>query len=446
MKKHIALVAMLISGSSAMGADTEFKWDAESRTRFFGNTNYTQNAAGLAGGSALNSVTDVRDTVFRQRTSLGLNFKKGDSLSGRVRLLHSARWGAVNGTDVVQPNASNANSLAYIQEGWLAWNFAENMTAKWGRMALMTVADGTVVSTNEWLQNPYAVDALALMGDYSFARIAFMGVKAADVSAPIATNADPETVFYGLSFDVKNLPDALKGVNLHAIQQSTDESASAGTSLTRYGLTVSGDMMGLDYRLTYAMAAGKTISAGTSTDIKSSMIDAGIGYSMADFRNARIGLIYHMDSGNDQDTANGSERYQGFFYERHKNAGRMDLIGWGNLTNIDVQATMDLTENSMIGLNYIMFSRSSDKDTASLETYSSAGTGTLGSLTATDATANTDKTIGSEIDVYLTHKYDNGLELTARYGMFSAGEYLKKSIRNDLKSVTQMMLEARATF
>lgn len=180
MTKHIALAAMLVSGTGAMAADTEFKWDAESRTRFFSSTGYTRNGAGGPNGSALNTATETRDGVARQRTSLGLNFKKGDSLSGRVRLLHSMQWGgATLATEPAQPTGTAANS-PYIQEAWLAWNFAENLTAKWGRSAMMTVADGTVVSTNEWLENPFASENVTLVGDYSFARVGLMAVKATD--------------------------------------------------------------------------------------------------------------------------------------------------------------------------------------------------------------------------------------------------------------------------
>ncbi|MBX9767544.1 MAG: putative porin, partial [Bdellovibrionales bacterium] len=292
MRKHIALVAMLVSGTGAMAADTEFKWDAESRTRFFSNTNYTRNAAGgNAQGSTLNATTDSRDSVFRQRTSLGLNFRKGDSLSGRVRILHNMQWGGTTGTPA-QPMATNAtvNDIPYIQEAWLAWNFAENLTAKWGRSPMMTVADGAVVSTNEWLENPYASENLMFVGDYNFARVGLIGVKATDTATPVAPNSnDPETVFYGLSFDVKNLPDFLKGLNIHAIQQNTDETGSAGLALTRYGLTVMGDTMGLDYRLTYAMHSGKVnlLGATTGVDRKGSMVDLGVGYTLADMKNLR---------------------------------------------------------------------------------------------------------------------------------------------------------------
>ena len=460
MKKHIALVAVLVSGSAAMGADTEFKWDAESRTRFFTNTNYVRNGAGLApAAGTATSTTEARDSVFRQRSSLGLNFKKGDNLSGRVRLLHTMAWGgATAASQPAQPTGTAANS-PYLQEAWLAWNFAENLTAKWGRSAMMTVADGTVVSTNEWIENPYASENLTFVGDYSFGRVGLIAVKATDSATPSAPySSDPETVFYGLSFDVKNLPDFLKAVNIHAIQQNVDQIAAgttlatgSGQSLTRYGLTVSGDSMGLDYRLTYAMHSGKLVNAATTgNDLKGSMIDAGIGYTLADMKNLRFGVKYHMDSGADNDTANGSETYQPFYYERHANAGRMDIIGWGNLTNIEVQLDMDLTEHAKLGVTYNMFSRTTDKDTAYMEAFTPGNGAALGNTTDTNGIVfgNTEKNIGTEIDLWLTHKYDNGLELTARYGMFTAGEYLKKSqgIGNDVKNATQAMLEARATF
>lgn len=469
----IAAVVAMSSMAHAAGDATEFKWDAEMRTRFFSQENMGIPTASnqSAGAAAPNNLKNTQNNFWRQRNALGLTLTKGESITGRVRMINSMRWGALTGgsTDnTAQPTQTNTNNLLYVNEAWMGWAINSNITMKAGRMALATVADGSVLSTNDWLENPYSSDGVQFIFDYDFGRIGVMGVKATDLqtagTAPLSS--DPETNFYGISFDAKNLPEWLKIANFHVIQQNRDQSgtvtstnvntlfttdaANIGLNVMRYGITLGGDVSGVDYGITYAGHQGKVITKGlvvgsAKDDVNwnSTMLDAKVGYTLADMMGLRIGVGYHQDGGQDNST-DSLTGYQPFFYERHANAGRMDLIGWGNLTSTTVNVAFSPMENTKVGVEYWMFSRTKT-ETASAAYRETQGSSNTNNTIGTASATNKDANIGTEIDVYATHQYDNGLSLTGRFGQFTAGDFLKNG-GVSVDDVRQFMLEGRMMF
>lgn len=500
MKKVSGLLAGLALVSVAHAADTtEFKWNAELRTRYMSNENTKNGAVGTPGPGGGNSgnkaVDDFKDidNNIKQRNKLGVSMMRGEDLSAHVTLLNTMKWGgsataatATTADSVGQPTQGAANDTAMIHEAWAAWKFNDNITGKFGRMG-MTIADGTVVSQNDWLDTPFVFEGAGVLFDYDFGRISLLGVKAGDnvtdtqIKQPGAT--DPELVYYGVSFDVKNLPDFLKMANVHVLQENRDEYQTTSTTdvrglnLMRYGITLGGDTHNFDYRATYAGLSGKlknTYSGVNPEEINwtGSMIDATVGYTFGEFMNARIGATYHQDSGDDDtnttagsDGAKDLKTYQPFFYERHKNAGQMDIIGWGNLTYWDFQFTIEPMEKLTAGLNYLIFSRTqasrasdgvfaesmSSTAHASFTTTSPMLGGTTAATNTTGTFSNNEKDIGTELDIYATQKYDNGASITARYGLFTVGEHLKKTAAaspadSKAQNATQFMLEGTLTF
>ncbi len=484
MKRFAAFVAVLATANvvHAAGDATEFKWDAELRTRYFNNTNMGRNQTPPIDTSAPATGSVYPSTAaWEQRSSLGLTMNKGESITGRVRLINNMLWGRTGqvasspGTNVdntAQPTQVNNNNFVYVNEAWVGWAINSNVTMKVGRMALATLADGMVLSNNDWIANPYSSDGVQFIFDYDWGRIGVMGVKAADSGVISAGSpaSDPETNFYGASFDAKNLPEWLKVANVHVIQQNKDFVASTGMSsvnftsnqlglmglnVMRYGITLMGDTNNIDYGVTYAGLNGKLLlnKTGTGTfankdDVNwnASMLHAKAGYTFADMMKLRLGVTYHQDSGNEGGASQDSVGvYQPFFAERHATAGRMDIVGMGNLTYIAINANIEPTETLKVGVDYLMFSRTrtNANSFAYDETYASTTTASnaLGS-----AGANNDKAaIGTEIDVYATQKYDNGMELTARFGQFQAGDFLKNN-NVTVEDARQFMLEGRMMF
>jgi len=302
-------------------------------------------------------------------------------------------------------------------------SLASATATHYSRAVRITQADGSVVSKNDWEQTPWAFEGAYGVYFTEFANIGVFGVKGMndDIGDDATTIADDNTAdvnFYGLSVDLKNLPEWLKMVNIHALQSKA--TGIDGTLLglgadlqdekLRLGLTVKGDTSGFDYRATYAMYSGELTDGATTTDNDASMIDAELGYTMADMMNMRVHALYHTDSG--QDSSSDNTRYDAFFYEQHANAGLMDVVGWGNLTYIKVGVALEPVEMTKVGVDYYMFTKTEKTDAI-------VGTSNAGLLTNT---GTTDDDLGSEIDVWATRALSNGAELNARIGMFQAGD------------------------
>ncbi len=440
MKNLIPVLATVMAAGAVHAADdnTEFKWGAELRTRY----NWTENAA--------LSNTKPNANNFLQRNKLHLTGMKGEKITGHISLINNMQWGkspavtTAAGPLLGQPSSANTNDTMFVSEAWGWWKATDNVSFKLGRSA-MTIADGAVVSSNDWESTPRVFEGAGAILDYDFGRIGLFGVKAFDENAglPAATgtslNQDPERLFYGVSFDAKNLPDALKMANVHVLKIIQDENATANSQIDglRYGLTVGGDVSNIDFKATYAANDYKRKSAGGSKlDIVGSMIDLGVGYKMPEMMNFRIGAQYHTDTGNDSTDATKNNSYDSFHYEKHKYAGLMNMVEWGNLNYIALDLSLEPMEKTTVALGYLMFNRTTDKAIANF---------TNGSFSTVGAYKADSKALGNELNLSATHMYGNGFSVGAIYGMFTPGEALKPAGAT-VENSSRLLLEAKMVF
>jgi hypothetical protein len=453
MKKLVGLLAALALLPSAQAG--ELAHSAEYRLRY----QVDQDKDGVSGGKG--STND-----WKQRFKLGSTFRSGEKLTGQLTLLHNSTWGHsglgyTTPTPFTPPTGGvtgdselakmdgvvNGENLVLVNEAYGSWMASNELLIRFGRGAL-AMADGRVIGVNDWGPTPNAFEGVLFTWDKEFARFNAYGVKfaqllASSVSGPSVS--DPEINSYGLNVDWKTLPEFLKMVNLHVIQVNVDAGMAATGSTTqtvpkesrmRYGLVVSGDAMNVDYRLTYAAHTGKFSDltvAGTTTDREGSMIDAELGYRLPDWMNSRISFLYHTDTG-DKSTDNKVTTYDSYFYDRHDNAGWMDIYLWGNLSYMQLRYTMDIMDDLSFAAQYLIFSQT--EKTGSNSSGVNAFTGAV-------ETAGTEDALGTELDLAVAKKYEGGLTITARAGMFSPGaEYA--STTSD--AYTQLFLEGKMAF
>jgi hypothetical protein len=164
---------------------------------------------------------------------------------------------------------------------------------------------------------------------------------------------------------------------------------------------------------------------------------------------SRFYLAYHQDSGTKQsDMATGDKTYDPYFYDRHTGSGLMELVAWGNLTDISAGWTLKPSDTTDAGLAYHMFSKTEKEDMVRPGTYGQnlflnnnmcSPTGAAGAPGCSSA-------IGNEIDVWAEHRYDGGLSILARLGYFMPGGTLKDSVVNETASITQVMVQGKLTF
>ncbi|MBT4760409.1 MAG: hypothetical protein HOO06_01820 [Bdellovibrionaceae bacterium] len=410
MKKLIATLAVLAMAPAAFAANGEFSHSAEYRAR------HTTN---------MQDVAFANDSHMDHRLMLNLDYRSGEKFSGHLGLIHYSQWGNDNtGAKFFGSTTSADDNMLVVNQAYASWMVSDDSAIKVGRMPII-IADGRVFGKNSYYGNqPVAFSAFNYSYDTEFANMAFFAVKLSDKVTKTLRSSfgseDPESNAYAFNFDFKSLPEFLKMANFHVIQVATNEGTvddgdasttddnSAAKNQLRYGLTLGGDSMGIDYNLTYASIGGDTTAFGTTTktDYASTMMDFTVGYTLASFMNSRFYLNYHTDSGTSSSAA-GNETYDGFYYSAHAYAGLMDIMKWGNLTDTSLNWTFESGKMNF-AFNYHIFAATEKED-----------------VSTNGGAADAEKTdIGTEIDFKATHKYSDSFKISALFGQFSSGERL----------------------
>ena len=420
MKKAVALLALMAFMPNAYADGTEVTHSGDYRVRF----NNISNNKGLE---------EANDNNIKHDFRWNIDFKKSDQFSGHITAMHTAGWGVPIADGTQHRSSNNQYDSLRIVEAYGTWMASDELSFKFGRGGF-TMADGSLVHDG-FNDNPHAFDGVIGTYDASFGRVSLFGVKGFQLAADTGVNNDPEINFWGVSYDVKGLPDFAKMINIHVIKIAGSESAASAQAThndMKYGLVFKGEAVGLDYRLTYEGQGGdrKNIGADTTVDQKGSMMDVELGYSLPAVMNMRFFAIYHKDSGDTDSTDTENGTYDKFYYNSWDNAGDIGIFEWGNLTYIQAGLTMNATDSIEAGLRYTMFERSEDTDTV----ISNLGFGTV---------VAGEKTLGSEIDVWATKKYDEGFHILGRYSMFTPDD---KAYVNNKETVSELFVEAQMMF
>ncbi len=403
------------------------------------------------------------DSNFHQRFRLGVNARANEKMNAHITLVGNTDWGSSttqNSMTTLNSNsAADINNMVLVNEAYATWVINDSWILRAGRGAF-TMGDGRLISSNDWENVQTAFDGAMASWDQDWGRTSFFAVKG-------AVGTDSNTIdsrFYGVSEDLKNLPTFLKMVNVHVLQVYQDQgtysatTAGAGSTTTttlpyrdetRAGFTASGDTANVDYRLDGEIETGKYMEpTGTSKEnLTAHMIDADVGYTFPSLMNGRVHVGYHQDSGNNN-TTQSNDNYDGFAYDRHDNAGLMDIFGWGNLTYTWFGLSAQPRDDISVAVNYYMFTKT--------ETDGAVAAGDYGNYFSTNTLiggqvqTSGNGTLGNELDVSVTKKYSDKFYITALYGMFDAGNAysgLKNASNNSLKTtVSEYYVEGGLTF
>lgn len=454
MKKLILIAAIMgVTAQAHAQASSEFSHNAEFRARY----QFDQNINGID-----NDPQNSQD-AFEHRFKLDTTFRASEQFSAHLSLIHNAGWGLDSTTaPVATNNALSTENMVLVQEAFGHWMVNDSFSLKFGRQNYQ-IGDGSVIGINDWQRTPYSFEGGLLTYEMEHVKIDALGFRLAeyDRTGLENPNADPENNLFGLSVDLKTMPEWLKMVNVHVLQNNVaDRRPAASTdvslgkvNLLRYGLTVAGETMNIDYKINYNAHTGQAELTGSpEAELDGDMVQAELGYTLPEIMNSRFYVLYHQSSGAD---AQGKGAYDPFLYELHYNAGRMDVFQWGNLTYLQFGYHLMPTDTLKVGLDYIMFSRTEKTDDANLGRLGSAlgrsSTGYAARNGATGATLSSmsDK-LGDEIDLIAEQTYDNGLTIVGRAGMFMPGDFFKSDVVGAAakadKTYTQFFVEARMNF
>ena len=450
MKRALSLVLFALAWSMANAQDkgkAEFTPSAEYRPRYL----YMQNPAGTKGN----------DSFAEHRFKMGAHYKANEKFSAHATLLHAADFGStsnnVGQTNNTEANANfdtgNEENLLNVNEAYMNWMFSDDMSFRIGRQNFQ-IADGTVFGYNDWEQNPGAFDGVTGVWEAEFGRFTGMVFNYREEVTGTFAPADAKHTAYGLSFDLKSMPDWMKMTNLHVIKDNADAvegatgttvNANNGQDILRYGAGVGFDFGMIDLKAHYAAQSGsyKNIATGTgaksSLDAKGMMYQAELGLKLEAFMLSRLYVLYHVDSGDKNATDKSAGTYDPYFYEQHGNAGLMDLLGWGNLTQMTIGWTVKPGDSTDAGITYNMFSRTESGAGAA-----GPNTGRFGS--ALGSVGGTGSKLGDEIDLWAEHRYEGGLSTLLRLGYFMTGDFYEKATPKKGEDIMQVAVEGKLTF
>jgi hypothetical protein len=471
MKKQLAIIAILATVGGFAKADdkgTEFKFGGEVRQSYFNNQ-----AANLAGGSSGGATTT---SMWLDRNMFHVNAISSDKVQAYFNFVHTAVWGGALGVPSnqqpvagnpggTQPNtplapgtggATSVQNALQVSEAWLWWKLSDNTSLRSGRQS-MDYGDGLVFSKNDWLGTPFNVDGIMARMSWDFMDIDFGGGVLADAGvvqpggASTGFGTDAQIDFYGFYAQFKGLPDVIKKAELFVLQTNVDagtapniflpgfSGAGGNLGLTSIGLHAKGDFSMIDYRLDGVLQTGKQNAVGgQSVTFGGNMIDAEIGANFAEFMKARIFVNYHVDSGdnNTGGTRTSQNTYQPLFYDRHTYSGGMNMFGFGNLTNLRIGAAINPSEDTNIGLEVDMLSRTqtsivpggfsatnwlSPTEGNMYGSNCSALTGICAPAVAGQNGANSG--LGTEFMAHASHNYGHGFSMLAQVGYLTLGNY-----------------------
>jgi hypothetical protein len=433
MKRFALIAGALAISSVAAASDTEFKHDGEFRVRYYND----MTPSGVK-GKPLNRADS------EGRFKVGMTARKGEKLQARLGLLHGTIFGndkrastSVAGTGY---NTNSTDNILLVNEAYGWWKASDALALKVGRFHV-NIADGAVFSSDDWLVVPHTHEGLQASYEMDAMNLNFYAIKYLDNNTNAGNpDSDPEVNNYILSLDFKNLPEALKTANLHVLNVKRQETAAYGLSDAMHvGLTVGGDVSNVMYNFTMAMQSGSiSKTAAADNKLAGNMFDLMVGYSMPETMGLKVWANYHMDSGDDNAGDDKNETYQSLYYDSHKYAGLMDIIGWGNLTQMSVGADVMPSEDMTAGVALHMFSKTKENAAATTTTRPNG-------QAITGALANK-KDLGMELDVYASKKYDSNFSIDAHLGAFMPGAAFKDAATKKEATIMQAMVMGKMSF
>lgn len=502
MRIAFALAAFLAFAPNAIAkesGDKQFSYNGELRVRYQMDDNM----------SGSTSVAPNNNNTVQQRLKLGGTYKASEKFSASATFLNSMNWGSpdlfVNAADGSpapwsagdgpgQRNGAHANNLVMVQEAYGTWMMSDDTTIKFGRGAF-TMADGTVIAANDYEPTPYAFDGALVNYEFDLGRLSAWAVKFAEYSGGTQDNvntltgatgttsgnyaSDPEANGYGLSFDLKRMPEWLKLFNAHVILNqkaatpnaaslfgfAADPVARMGQESVRYGFALGGAFGRFDLKANFEGTSGKykckggldTANPANHCDDENAQVEiynndgmmyqAELGMNFEEFMKSRVWVKYHWDSGNKKATTDADkskiETYDPYYYDQYSGSGLMQVLKWGNLTYINAGVSAKPSDQTTVQLQYWIFSKSEKAGQMNPGRY-----GYMAALTSPDSTD-----LGQEIDLSAEHRYDGGFSILTRVGYFMQGTAIKdglikfgQSTEKSDDAYTQFMVQAKMVF
>lgn len=415
---------------------TYFKWSGEYRTRY----EFLSPVAGT-GSSSLNT--------FSHRFIVTSDFIPEEDIKIKASLMLSENLAQdFKGYAGYPISDSNDNSVS-VYELYANWLSASGLGFKVGRF-LYAANNENIFSSN--LDDPFPTrfDGALLLYSKDYFHFSGGGFILSQFQDP---NLKTETSrLFLVSVDLKLDQNLLQNVNLSFVSMDSQERTFPEfnnytfpeQSFTMYSASLTGDLGGMFYTADIAVQQGDNATSDQLMD--SNMIHGKLGYQFKTASQFKIYGQFHRDTGDLDETADTNESYNPLFYNHFLNAGRMNLLGWGNLTSYSLGVSFKSSPSTVIAIEYNTFLRTSESSGINGLTVTGTSPLTLdlsGANTGPyDNNLNsTEKAIGDEIDLIIEFKSAVGLKFQSITGVFQPGSYLNDYDKSKLMFFQRFGLE-----
>ncbi len=411
---------------SAEENPTYLKWSGEYRTRY----EFLLPPSG-EGTSSLNT--------FSHRLIFSSNFKPEENIEIKASLLLSENLGQdYKGFAGYKVNTSQDESVS-IYELYANWLANSGLGFQVGRF-LFNNSNDNIFSKNLDDAIPTRFDGGLLKYDKDFFN--FSGgvfVVSQFQNAQLKTETSR---LYLVSVDLKINENLFKNINFSFISYDTKENTIVDLnnftfpeqSFTMYSASLTGEYERFFYDADVAIQQGDNKTTNQLMD--NSMLNGTLGMTLHLPSKLKVFSQFHRDTGDVASTTETNESYNPMFYNHFLNAGRMNLLGWGNLTSYSLGLSRKWSDKTTVHLEYISFLRTSPD--SGINGLSATG---LTPLTSDNSGNNTGpfnnilaslkKNIGDEIDLVIDYTSPIGLKFQSITGVFLPGAYLKDYSKTD---------------
>lgn len=331
---------------------------------------------------------------WAQRVRITANAKATDDTSVKATIQDTRTWGATGVLSDASTSTSVTNTVdlheAYVNISNL---LEQPVTLRAGRQEL-AYGDERVIGAFNWSNNGRAFDAFKVMYSTDAINVDVFAATVSEDSADTDATLNDDTDLNGVYATLKQvIPN--NTLDVYLLHQTDN------VDLTRYtvGARLKGAAAGVDYTVELPFQTGEQ---NATTDISAWALAVKAGYTLPTALKLRVGAEYDMGSGDDDATDNENGTWVDLFPTNHAHFGYADVSGansWANLTAISVNATLDLNEKTKLYAAYWNY-------------------------TQNETAAGADDSVGSEIDVTATYKYNNAVAVEAGISRFFVGDAL----------------------
>lgn len=331
---------------------------------------------------------------WAQRVRITANAKATDDTSVKATIQDTRTWGATGVLSDASTSTSVTNTVdlheAYVNISNL---LEQPVTLRAGRQEL-AYGDERIIGAFNWSNNGRAFDAFKLMYSTDAINVDVFAATVSEDSADTDATLNDDTDLNGVYATLKQvIPN--NTLDVYLLHQTDN------VDLTRYtvGARLKGAVAGVDYTVELPFQTGEQ---NATTDISAWALAVKAGYTLPTALKLRVGAEYDMGSGDDDATDNENGTWVDLFPTNHAHFGYADVSGansWANLTAISVNGTLDLNEKTKLYAAYWNY-------------------------TQNETAAGADDSVGSEIDVTATYKYNNAVAVEAGISRFFVGDAL----------------------